>query len=147
VKSADEGTIATGGCLCGAVRYRIIGKMRGVVNCHCSKCRRFHGNFAAYAGTTPENLELVEERGLKWFRSVTDETPNVCRGFCSECGSSLFWHPRGEDRIAVAAGSLDEPTGMHLIGHVWVCQKGDYYEIGDDLPQFDQRWEMSERIR
>jgi len=121
--------------------------MRGVVNCHCSKCRRFHGSVAAYVGTTPDSVEMREDRGLKWFRSVTDETANVHRGFCCECGSSLFWHPRGEDRIAVAAGSLDEPTGMRMMGHVWVCQKGDYYEISDGLPQYDQRWEMSERVR
>ncbi len=142
-KKTGEGTRTAGGCLCGAVRYRILGPMRGVVQCHCSKCRRFHGHVAAYVGTDPESLEMVEDRGLKWFRSITDETPNVYRGFCSECGSSLFWHPRGEDRIAVAAGSLDEPTGMRVMGHVWVSQKGDYYEINDDLPRYDRRWEGS----
>lgn len=146
MKNPAEGTKASGGCLCRAVRYRITGRMRGIVNCHCSKCRRFHGNFAAYVGTTQDCLEMVEERGLKWFRSVTDETPNVHRGFCQECGSSLFWHPRGEDRIAVAAGSLDEPTGMRMMGHVWVNQQGDYYEISDGLPKYERRWEMSERI-
>ncbi len=146
MKSTDEGAEATGGCLCGSVRYRIVGQLRGVVNCHCSKCRRFHGNFAAYVGVTPHNLEMVEDRDLKWFRSVTDETPSVHRGFCGKCGSSLFWHPRGEDRIAIAAGSLDEPTGMKMMGHVWVSQKGDYYEITDDLPQYDQRWGLSERV-
>jgi hypothetical protein len=82
------------------------------------------------------DLKFVEERGLKWFRSVTDETPNVYRGFCSECGSSLFWDPRGENRIAVAAGSIDEPTNLKILGHSWVSQKGDYYEINDDLPKF-----------
>ena len=77
---------------------------------------------------------------------MTDETPNVYRGFCSACGSSLFWHPRGEDRIAVAAGSLDEPTHVKIMGHVWVSQKGDYYEIRDDLPRYAERWEKSERV-
>ena len=136
---------ATGGCLCGAVRYQIVGDLRGIVLCHCSKCRRFHGNFAAYAGTKFSDLKIVKEKELKWFRSKTDETPNVHRGFCQKCGSSLFWHSRGEDRIAVAAGSLDEPTNLKIIGHVWVSQIGDYYKLNDDLPRYAERWEMSKR--
>jgi hypothetical protein len=137
----EDRVTATGGCLCGAVRYRICGELRGVVNCHCSKCRRFHGNFGAYTSVALELLEFVEERGLKWFESTTDETPNVHRGFCAECGSSLFWHPRDEKKIAVSAGSLDEPTNLQTIGHVWVSQISDYYEIQDDLPKYKMRWQ------
>ena len=85
-------------------------------------------------------LKLVEEGDLKWFRSVTDETPDVYRGFCGECGSSLFWDPRGEERIAVAAGSLDQPTGLKSLGHSWTTQKADYYEIDDDLPKYFEKW-------
>jgi len=137
----------TGGCLCGAVRYQILSDLQGIACCHCSKCRRFHGNFAAYAIMPLASLKIVEERGLKWFRSETDETPNVHRGFCSECGSSLFWDPRGEDRIAVSAGSLDEPTNLQILGHSWVSQKGDYYEIHDDMPKYVEGWGKSEKIR
>jgi len=130
----------SGGCLCEAVRYQILSNLQGIACCHCPQCRRFHGNFAAYAIMPFDSLKIVEERGLKWFRSETDVTPNVHRGFCSECGSSLFWHPRGEDRIAIAAGSLDEPTGLKLLGHSWVSEKGDYYEITDDLPRYVMGW-------
>jgi hypothetical protein len=94
-----------------------------------------------------DSLEIVEERGLKWFRSEADVTPNVHRGFCAECGSSLFWHPRGEDRIAVAAGSLDEPTNLQTLGHSWVSEKGDYYEITDDLQKYVEGWGKSEKIK
>jgi hypothetical protein len=67
-----------------------------------------------------------------------DETPNVYRGFCQECGSSLFWDAKGEDNIAISAGSLDSTTDLKTIGHVWVSQAGDYYEIADDLPRFEK---------
>ena len=136
---------ATGGCLCGAVRYEILDDLRGIVNCHCSKCRRFHGSIGTYTSIKFENLSLVEQRGLKWFKSATDETPNVHRGFCSECGSSLFWHPRDQKHIAVAAGSLDDTTSLETIGHVWTSQKSGYYKIIDDLPQFQQGWEASSK--
>jgi len=130
---------ATGGCLCGAVRYEVRGPLRNVINCHCSKCRRFHGHTAAYTAVKREHLVFVRDDGLKWYRSVTDETPNVHRGFCGECGSSLFWDARGAGEIiCIAAGSLDLPTGLRTLGHVWISQAGDYYEITDGLPRFDE---------
>ena len=138
---SENSGFTTGGCLCGAVRYEIRGKLRGIVNCHCSKCRRFHGNFGAYTSIPFKNLELIEQETLKWFYSPTDETPNVHRGFCGRCGASLFWHPRDQERIAVAAGSLDEPTQLQTIGHVWISQISDYYEIYDALPRYKKGWE------
>ena len=135
-----ETPTAVGGCLCGAIRYEIHGPLRDVVNCHCSKCRRFHGNFGAYTSIRHEDLILIKQTSLKWYHSVTDETPDVQRGFCSECGSSLFWHPKGRETIAVAAGSLDEPTRLKTIGHIWLSQRSDFYELNDDLPSFEKRW-------
>lgn len=132
--------LATGGCLCGSVRFEIHNTLMDVMNCHCSKCRRFHGHVGAYTATGRENLVLIKSETLKWFRSTKDETPNVHRGFCGQCGSSLFWDPRGKPRISIAAGALDEPTGLATTGHVWVSQKGDYYSISDELTQHDERF-------
>ncbi|MGD8561818.1 MAG: GFA family protein, partial [Desulfarculaceae bacterium] len=138
--ASNEKPAATGGCLCGAVRYEIHGPIRDVVNCHCSKCRRFHGNVGAYTRVSRKDLVLTKDEGLKWFRSTTDETPNVHRGFCSECGSSLFWDPRDMDSLAVSAGSLDEPIGLKTLGHIWLSQAGDYYSLSDGLEKFSQGW-------
>jgi hypothetical protein len=131
---------ATGGCLCGKVRYQIVGELMPVIDCHCSKCRRFHGHVGAYSAVRRENLVLVEEAGLKWYRSVQDETPDVYRGFCMECGSSLFWDPRGLENISIAAGTIDPPTGLETQCHVWVSQKTDYYTIADGLPCHEGRF-------
>jgi hypothetical protein len=129
---------ASGGCLCGAVRYEVRGTLRGVVNCHCSVCRRWHGHHGAYTSTALDAVRLVEDRGLMWYDSASDETSDVSRGFCGECGSSLFWHPRGAPAIAIAAGSLDAPTGLPTIGHVWTSRQGDYYELCDRLPRHER---------
>ncbi len=130
-------SVATGGCLCGATKFEVHGPLRNVINCHCSKCRRFHGNVGAYTAVKRKDLLFIRQDGLKWYRSVTDETPGVYRGFCKECGSSLFWDVRdSRDSICIAAGSLDQPTGLKTIGHVWVSQASDYYEITDGQPQF-----------
>ena len=132
---------AGGRCLCGKVRFEVQGPLRDVVNCHCSKCRKFHGNFGAYTRARAEQVKIDGERYLKWYASTTDETADVQRGFCRECGSALFWHPKGQPHISIAAGALDEPTRLKTIGHIWCVQKPDFYEIADDLPRFEERWE------
>lgn len=136
---------ATGGCLCGGVRFEIQGPLMDVIDCHCSNCRRFHGHVGAYTATDRENLILVQSDTLKWFRSTTDETPNVHRGFCGNCGSSLFWDPRDKPNISIAAGTLDPPTGLRTTGHVWISQKGDYYAITDGLIQHDKRFARADK--
>ncbi len=138
--SDDQEVRATGRCLCGAVKYEVRGPLRDVINCHCEKCRRTHGHAAAYTRARLKDLVLLETKSLKWYRSIYDETPNVYRGFCTECGASLFWEPRGQDFIAIAAGSLDPPTGLKTIGHIWLDQAGDYYELSDELPKFSMGW-------
>ena len=128
---------AAGRCLCGAVKYEIHGTLYNVINCHCSKCRSIHGHISAYASSKREDLKLVEQRGLKWYRSDKDETLNVYRGFCKECGGSLFWDARGDVYIYISAGTLDQPTGLKTIGHIWLNQAGDYYELTDHLEKYE----------
>lgn len=123
----------TGGCLCGAVRYEIEGGLREVIGCHCGQCQRTHGNFAAYTATANERLVFLEKRGLAWYQS----SDTARRGFCRECGASLFWDPLPKDYIAVSAGSLDQPTGLKLTKHIFVEDKPDFYEITDGLPQYE----------
>jgi hypothetical protein len=121
----------SGGCLCGAVRYEVRGPLRSVVDCHCTMCRRTSGHFAAFTATRPEALVLIESEGLRWYRS----SATARRGFCEICGSSLFWEPTSGDRVSIAAGTLDLPTGLETVVHVFVEDASDYYEIGDGLPQ------------
>ena len=111
------------------MRYQIQGPLRPVVNCHCGQCLRTHGNVAAYTSAARADLVLTEDRGLKWYRS----SEVARRGFCRNCGASLFWERLGGDRVAVAAGGIDPPSGLKTIRHIFVADKGDYYEIADGL--------------
>ena len=74
---------------------------------------------------------LDESRGLRWIDSPASDA-HARRGFCSECGSSLFWDPPDRDYVAIAAGSLDGETGLRIAGHWYTSQKGDWYELPDD---------------
>ena len=85
----------TGGCLCGAVRYEVRGPLRDVLICHCVECRRWHGHFSASTAERREDLVLLEQRGLRWIQSP-DSDAGARRGFCAECGSSLFGDPAGD---------------------------------------------------
>jgi len=125
---------AKGGCLCGAVRYRLDGPLRQALVCHCRQCQRTHGAPAIYTSVPEQALILEEERGLAWYSS----SPSAKRGFCRFCGASLFWKPEGKGYVAVACGALDPPSGVTIAGHIFVESKGDYYEIHDDLPQNPQ---------
>jgi hypothetical protein len=125
----DEAPRATGGCLCGAVRYEVHGPLRPVVNCHCGQCRKVHGNVAAYTAAARADLVLTEARGLKWYQS----SDSARRGFCGGCGASLFWEPAGQDRISIAAGGLDAPSRLATVSNIFTAHKGDYYEIADGL--------------
>ena len=73
----------------------------------------------------------TEQRGLRWIASPESDA-HARRGFCGECGSSLFWDAPGRDYVAIAAGSLDGDTGLRVAGHWFTSQKGDWYELPDD---------------
>lgn len=125
----------TGGCLCGGVSYEITGPRRDVILCHCQNCRRTHGHVAAYTSLLQSDLNLIRKQTLQWFH---DQSPDTWRGFCNRCGASLFWDMRdGRGIVSVAAGSLDTTAELKTIGHVWVSEAGEYYEIDDGLPQFE----------
>jgi hypothetical protein len=133
VSEAGDATRATGGCLCGAVRYEVRGPLRDVVLCHCSRCRRMHGHVAAYSACAREDLTLTEDRGLRWYADDDRE-----RGFCCECGGSLFWRAPGRAVVSVAAGTLDAPTGLRTVGQIFVASAGDYYALPGEGERFDE---------
>ena len=124
--------IAKGGCLCGAVRYEVKGALRDVVNCHCRMCQRQHGSHGSYSKARNVNIKITKDEGLTWYKT----SAIAQRGFCRVCGSGLFWKPFKQDATGIVAGTLDGPTGLKTIGHIFVGEKCDFYEITDDLPQF-----------
>lgn len=112
--TTNEKTTATGSCLCGAVRFAVRGPLHPVSICHCAMCARSATSVGAYTACAPDDL-AIEGRKLRWFRS----SPVAERGFCSACGSQLFWRRLGGDRVSVSAGSLDDPSGLVFGRHIF----------------------------
>jgi hypothetical protein len=123
--------VKTGGCLCGAVRYEVDGPLRDVILCHCEMCRKAHGHVGAYTAASKSALRVTESRGLKWYVSSSIAR----RGFCGECGGTLFWEGKDRDTISIAAGTLDGATGLSTTLQIHVEDAGDYYAIDHSIPR------------
>lgn len=121
----------TGRCLCGAVRFSVDGELHGPDACHCTLCRRQSGHYWASTNVKRAALKLEGGDKVTWYQS----NDKVRRGFCSVCGAFLFWDPLEHDIIAIGMGAFDLPTGTKMTKHIFVKDKGDYYDIADGLPQ------------
>jgi hypothetical protein len=98
----------TGGCQCGAVRYRVEQELDDPHLCHCRMCQKAAGNyFMPLGGAKPENLKITRGKPT-WFNS----SDPVKRGFCAACGTPLFFAGANGSYISVTLGSLDDPTSV-----------------------------------
>lgn len=98
----------TGGCQCGAVRYRLTVPLGKAGICHCRMCQKAFGNFGAA-------LVSVASEGVVWTRGRPAEFRSsaiVARGFCSACGTPLYMREDGDTNHEMAIGSLDDPNAI-----------------------------------
>ena len=119
-----------GRCLCGGVAFHSDAALRDVTLCHCQMCRRWHGHVGAYTAVPKASLWFTESRSLAWYHA----SDHARRGFCRDCGASLFWEAVGRDTISITAGCLDEPVGVTTTLQIHVEDKGDYYAVDEALP-------------
>ena len=122
-----------GSCLCGAITFTVDGDLPQPDACHCTMCRKQTGHFFASTDVPKSALSVSGSDALSWFQS----SEKIRRGFCSRCGSSLFWEPSHLEWVAIAMGAFDGPTKTSTKMHIFVGSKGDYYEITDGLPQHE----------
>ncbi len=101
-QSAETPPVLTGGCQCGAIRFRIEGGLGRASICHCRMCQKATGNFFA---------PLVTAKNLVWTRGEPARfrsSNKVQRGFCPKCGTPLTFEPDGKRHIEVFIGALDD---------------------------------------
>jgi hypothetical protein len=131
-------TFITGGCLCGAVRYRIGASPGGSIDpsmlpatyCHCTMCRKATGG--AYAA-----LLAIPRNAVTWTAeqpSIYRSSPIASRGFCNKCGSPLFYDGDTEKTLAVTVGSLDDPSVVRPQHHYGIESKLHWVDAGRSLP-------------
>jgi hypothetical protein len=125
----------TGACECGAVSYRVEDAFLYAANCHCSRCRAATGSaFKPFAGIERDKLDVVD--GADTLLVWGDDAGNHTR--CGVCGSLLYSVVRDGAYVHVAMGSLADPPAIRPAGHIYVGSKAPWFEITDELPQFEE---------
>jgi hypothetical protein len=127
-----------GSCLCAGVGYEIEGAIEFLRNCHCGRCRKARSASHASNG-------FVEVDRFRWTRGEglleafkVPDARYFTHTFCRVCGSSM---PRVDPQrgvVVIPAGGLDDDPGGREREHIFVASKAPWYEIADELPQYDE---------
>jgi len=129
----EESVPATGGCVCGEVRYEAVGESLFVGHCHCHSCRRHTGapvvTLVAFAA---DRVTFT-----KGDRKIYNSSPGVERGFCGQCGTSLTWEGeyRGLPLIGFHISTFDNPDAHVPTVHVRHGERIDWFDVADNLPR------------
>lgn len=121
-----------GSCNCKAITFTVTGPCDSVAACHCGQCRKQSGHYWAAAYAPVDQITIQGQP--RWYEA----SATAKRGFCGTCGAFLFWKAHDEDGMSFALGALDGETGLMMEKHIFVADKGDYYQIADGLAQHDQ---------
>ena len=126
-----------GQCLCGGVSYAVKGPTGSIVHCHCSRCRRWHGSaFRSRVVVRTQDFAWTSGQELV---SYYDASEFVRKSFCKTCGSNLLTlYPGYPDVYGIALGGISGDLGTPEAFHVFVGSKADWYDINDELEQFEE---------
>lgn len=129
----------TGGCLCGSIQYEIDKIEPRMGHCHCSMCRKFHGAaFATLGEAKVENFRWTQGEALLTHYKASNGT---VRGFCKECGSSMTFAASEDagELVEFSLGTLNCEIDLRPDAHIYVGSKANWFEVNDDLPQYEER--------
>ena len=125
--------IFTGGCQCGAVRYRVEGTLADPHLCHCRMCQKAAGNYFLPLANAPRERISVTRGKPGWYRS----SDIVRRGFCRDCGTPLFYEEQGSGHISVTLGSLDDPDDLRPAAQSGVESRVVWFSQLSRLPEHE----------
>lgn len=126
-------TLFQGGCLCGAVRYETSSEPVNQRVCHCRACQKVIG-----AAFNARILMRIGDVAISGPVSTYRSSETLERGFCPQCGSSIFSRRVSAGVIGLTAGSLDDPSLFEPDMHFWVSSMQPWLVIADNLPQYPE---------
>ena len=126
-----------GSCLCGKVTFSISGKIKDIVCCHCSRCRKAQGSaFATNANVETKNFNFLSgENNLSHYNSSSTQT----KSFCKTCGSPILSkNSTSPDTVRIRLGTIETDISERPQAHVFVDSKANWEEISDNLPHYSE---------
>jgi hypothetical protein len=129
-----------GGCLCGAIRYRLTAPPTDVLHCHCDNCRKASGAAVlTWVTVAGDNFSWLQGEPRR-YRYGSDFYPGLVeRQFCGDCGSQLGWRCEDDGIVDITAGSLDDPNVVEPECHVFASGEIRWMHLDDGLPRHQSR--------
>ena len=131
--SETEGQSFEGGCHCRAVRFRAVGPLRQILICHCSDCLKITGTSWGASAVHADHFTLLTDAGLRWYRSSSWAE----RGFCTTCGSQMFYRRDDLPLLSIAPGAFDRSDMLTVSGQIHAKLHPSWGPVGADLPDLD----------
>lgn len=126
----------SGGCACGAIRYKCEGEVLFSLNCHCRDCQRETGSAFAPVLAVPRATFTLTNGSPRYFELTADSGRPTKRAFCANCGSNLFGEPSSSPAIVtIRAGSLDDPSIFRPAQDIYTASAQPWDYMNPDLPK------------
>lgn len=130
---------ATGGCLCGAVRYEVSADPVFQFACHCTECQRANGGSPSLGVAVPEGALAMTKGAAKDYVSKGDSGGAVTRSFCAECGAPLFSKPEVvPGLVMIKIGSLDDPSAFKPQVDMFMASARPWHAPHEGAAQFER---------
>lgn len=131
-------TTREGGCLCGALRFKLEGEPVMAGACYCRDCQYVAGGSGAYGLLYPKEAVTVTAGETRSYVNEVDSGAKVTREFCPHCGVHVFAHNSGHPDVrSIKAGVLDDPSWFRSQGTLWTASAQPWHRIDPDLPQWE----------
>lgn len=134
--AATGAATRSGGCACGAIRFKISEPLMGVGACHCRDCQKIGGGAPNYVAVIPKTAFELIQGEARFYSSKGDSGADVHRAFCAECGSPLWGLPAQAPYLTIKLGALDDHSDLTPGLHLYVASAPPWHLMHEGVPTF-----------
>ena len=130
---------ATGGCLCGKIRYAVSQPLHNIIACHCTHCQKVSGAGASFNAAIPSAAFTLSSGQPKVYEDIADSGNILRRYFCADCGSSIYsQREKTPEMVVLKVGTLDDSADMKLIMNIWTRSARPWMHLDPTIESHSQ---------